>query len=106
MANDDAPGAVNPNISEVDYDFPDAAPGKSVVITTNRSVFVRILDDENYRLYRDGQDCRAFQGSITTSPYRFRIPRDAHWHVIVDPYTAAGLAEFTVRLMDDTVLSD
>ncbi len=106
MAVDKPSGNGEARVSEVDYDYPDATAGMSVVITTNRSIHVRIMDDENYRLYRDDQDCCAFQGWVTTSPYRFRIPRDAHWHVVVNPYTVNGLAEFTVRLMHDEVLSD
>ena len=106
MAVDKPSGNSETRVSEVDYDYPDASAGMSVVITTNRSIHVRIMDDENYRLYRDDLDCRAFQGWVTTSPYRFKIPRDAHWHVVVNPYTVNGLAEFTVRLMHDEVLSD
>lgn len=91
-------------MNEVDYDFPDACPGKSIVITVNRSVYARVMDDENYQLYRKGEDCRAFQGRITSSPYRFKIPYGQHWHAVIDPHTLGGLAQFTVRLMDDAVL--
>lgn len=105
MTSADAGQGIEPRASEVDYDFPEAVVGTSIVITTNRSIHVRVMDDENYRLYRSGEDCRAFQGDVTTSPYRFRVPRDARWHVVIDPYTSFGLAEFTVRLIDDAVLS-
>jgi len=91
-------------LQEVDYDFPDACPGKSIVITVNRSGYARVMDDENYQLYRNGEDCRAFQGHITSSPYRFKIPYGQHWHAVIDPHTLGGLAQFTVRLMDDAII--
>ena len=105
MTNSDSLHDDVPQTNEVDYDFPEAREGKSVVITTNRSIHVRIMDDQNYQLYRNDQDCRAFQGKISSSPYRFKIPHGQHWHVVVNPYTIGGLAQFTVRLIDDAVLS-
>lgn len=90
---------------EIEYDLGQAGPGKSIVIDVTRAVMVRVLDDENYAKYKAGEECRAFQGVLTSSPYRFRLPRDDRWRVIIDPNTYSGCAEFSVRLLDDSVLS-
>ncbi len=90
---------------EIEYDLGPAGPGKSIVVNITRAVLVRIMDAENYALYKAGEDCRAFQGTLTSSPYRFRVPREAHWHVVIDPDTYSGIAEFSVRLVDDSTLS-
>lgn len=87
---------------EVEYDLGVAGPGKSIIVNITRAVLVRIMDAENYALYKAGEDCKAFQGTLTSSPYRFRVPREAHWYVIIDPNVYRGTAEFSVRLMDDS----
>lgn len=46
----------------------------------------------------------AFSGRLTSSPYRFKLPREAQWHVIINPNTYSGTAEFNVRLIEDSVL--
>ena len=78
--------------------------GQSIVITITRSVGVKIMDHENYELYKADEDCRAFSGQLTSSPYRFKVPREARWHVIINPHTYSGTAEFNVKLIDDAVL--
>ena len=88
---------------EVEYDLGKAGPGQSIVINITRSVMVRVLDSENYALYKQGKECRAFQGQLTSSPYRFKIPREDSWYVVIDPDTYSGCAEFSVRLHDDAV---
>lgn len=87
---------------EVEYDLGFGGPGKSVVINITRSIDVRIMDEENYCKYKAGESCAAFAGRLHSSPYRFSLPRDAKWHVVIDPSTYSGIAEFNVRLMDAT----
>lgn len=94
------------NTREVEYDLGIAGPGKSIVVTITRSVEVRIMDHDNYELYRSDEDCRAFSGRLISSPYRFPVPREARWHVVIDPSACTGIAEFSVRLIDDGVLDD
>lgn len=90
---------------EVEYDLGQAGPGKSIIVDVTRAVLVRIMDDENYAKYKAGDPCKAFQGTLTSSPYRFRVPREGHWRVAIDPGTYSGCAEFSVRMLDDEVLS-
>ena len=68
---------------EVEYDLGFGGPGKSVVINITRSIDVRIMDEENYRKYKAGENCAAFAGRLHSSPYRFSLPRDAKWHVVI-----------------------
>lgn len=91
---------------EVEYDLGYGGPGKSVVINITRSIVVRILDEENYSKYKAGEDCTAFSGRLHSSPYRFPLPRASRWHVVIDPSTYSGIAEFNVRMMDDELLDN
>ena len=104
MTQDHGPDGRNWNKSEVEYDLGVAGPGQSIVITITRSVGVKIMDHKNYELYKADEDCRAFSGQLTSSPYRFKVPREARWHVIINPHTYSGTAEFNVKLIDDAVL--
>ena len=92
MTQDHGPDGRNWNKSEVEYDLGVAGPGQSIVITITRSVGVKIMDHENYELYKADEDCRAFSGQLTSSPYRFKVPREARWHVIINPHTYSGTA--------------
>ena len=78
----------------------------SIVIAITRSVMVRVLDHENYELYKAGRECTAFQGQLHASPYRFPVPRRDRWHVIIEPTTYSGTAEFSVRVLDDAVITE
>lgn len=89
---------------EIEYDLGQAGPGQSIIVNLTRAVMVRILDAENYAKYKNDEECKAFQGVLTSSPYRFRVPRDDRWYVIIDPDTYSGCAQFSVRLVDDSVL--
>ena len=104
MVSDFGPDGRGWAAREVEYDLGVAGPGKSIVVTITRSVQVRVMDDENYRLYKADEACKAFSGRLTSSPYRFALPREARWHVIIDPSTYSGIAEFSVRLIDDDVI--
>lgn len=105
MTTDDfGPDGRGWNTREVEYDLGVAGPGKSIVVTITRSVVVHIMDHESLELYKAGKECRAFSGRLTSSPYRFALPREARWHVVIDPLTYSGIAEFNVRLIDDAVI--
>ena len=104
MTQDHGPDGRDWNMREVEYDLGVAGPGQSIVITSTRSVAVKIMDHENYELYKADEDCNAFSGRLTSSPYRFKLPREAQWHVIINPNTYSGTAEFNVRLIEDSVL--
>ena len=89
----------------VEYDLGEAGPGKSIVIEITRSVMVRVLDDENYRRYKAGEESMAFQGRLHASPYRFPLPKEDRWHVVIEPNSYSGIAEFRVRVLDDAAIS-
>lgn len=104
MTHDHGPDGRDWNLHEVEYDLGDVGPGQSIVITITRSVEVKIMDQENYELYKADKDSKAFSGRLTSSPYRFKVPREAHWYVIINPNTYSGTAEFNVRVIDDATL--
>lgn len=106
MTQDHGPDGRDWSQNEVEYDLGFAGPGQSIVITITRSVAVKIMDQENYDLYKADEDCKAFSGRLTSSPYRFKLPQESDWHVVINPSTYSGTAEFNVRLIDDAVLDE
>lgn len=45
---------------------------------------VLLLDAHNYSCYRAARPFRYAGGMFRTSPARVTIPRDGHWHLVVD----------------------
>ncbi len=73
----------------LDYDL-DAAAGDVVVVELNRAANVRMLDSINFSRYRRGQRHEYLGGLARVSPVRLSVPRDGHWHVVVDLGGYAG----------------
>jgi hypothetical protein len=57
--------------------------GEAVVVSVPRTGFIRLLDQDNYRLFRIGKRHQYNGGPITDSGLRVRIPARGHWHVVV-----------------------
>ena len=89
---------------DFDYDLGVSGPGKSMVLTTANSVYVRVLDEENYKKMRAGEEFKAFQGQIHSSPYRFKFPREAHWYAVVTPSVFFGVSGIDVQVRKDSML--
>lgn len=66
-------------------DLGEQPAGATVVVALEGSVAnVLLLDDANYSHYRAGRPFRYAGGMFRQSPARVRVPRDGHWHLIVD----------------------
>lgn len=49
-----------------------------------RAANVRLMDSSNLSNYRNRRRYRYLGAHVTRSPYRMRIPRSGHWHIVVD----------------------
>ncbi len=60
---------------------------------------VCLLDDHNFRRYRNGDSYRGVGGHYQRSPVRISVPSSGHWHLTVDLGGYAGRigAEVTVH---------
>lgn len=66
-------------------DLGEQPAGSTVVVRLQGSVAnVLLLDSANYSAYRVGRPFRYAGGLFRSSPARVTVPRDGHWHLIVD----------------------
>ena len=94
----------NPATRDLEFDLGEAGPGQSMVFSMSKSVFIQVMDEENFKKYAANEEFTAFRGQIHSSPHRFKFPRKAHWFCVVTPSTFFGVSDFKVRVMSDAVL--
>jgi hypothetical protein len=82
----------------LDYDVR-AAAGDTVVVELDRQANVRLLDSTNFSRYRRGERHEFFGGLATASPVRLTVPRNGHWHVVVDLGGYAGSVHASVAVV-------
>lgn len=73
--------------------------GEVVEVTLDKQANVRLLDDNNFSLYRRSKRHRYYGGSATKSPVRLAPPHAGHWHLIVDLGGYAGTVKASVRTL-------
>ncbi len=71
----------------------------AVEVTLDKQANVRLLDDANFALYRDGKQHHYFGGLAKTSPVQLVAPRTGHWHIVVDLGGFAGTVQASVRAL-------
>ncbi|MDB4954681.1 MAG: hypothetical protein JWO36_2250 [Myxococcales bacterium] len=82
----------------LDYDL-DADAGDVVVVELSRAANVRLLDSSNFSRYRHGQRHEYIGGLARVSPVRLSVPRDGHWHLVVDLGGYAGNVRASVSVI-------
>ena len=58
--------------------------GHVLKIVLTYSAFVRIMDEANYLEYRNQRSYKAVSKYVQSTPYVVKLPRTAHWYVVVD----------------------
>ncbi|MDR3331152.1 MAG: DUF1883 domain-containing protein [Synergistaceae bacterium] len=61
-----------------------------VEVTLSSRAYVRLIDDDNFSLYKTGGKYSFFGGIVRFSPYHIAIPRDGNWHIAVDMGDKSG----------------
>ena len=81
--------------------------GKHEVIqaTLQQQSHLRILDDENYMLYRQGDQYRYHGGMATGSPAVIKPPEPGEWHLVIDLGGLEGEVTATVHVIKEAVES-
>ena len=70
-----------------------------VEVTLDKQANVRLLDDANFALFRDGGKHQYHGGLAKTSPVKLVPPHAGHWHVIVDLGGYAGTVQASARVL-------
>jgi len=77
--------------------------GKQEVIqaTLQQQSHLRILDDKNYMLYRQGDQYRYHGGMATGSPAVIKPPQPGEWHLVIDLGGLEGEISATVHVIKE-----
>lgn len=68
----------------VQYDLGQLRKGATVIVTLRSQANVLLMDSSNLTNYRNRRQYRGYGGRMTKSPARIPVPRDGHWHVVID----------------------
>lgn len=85
------------------YDYELKGTAK-VDVYLNRKAYVRLMNPENYDLYRIkglSKDVKFKGGYAPNSPYRVRIPK-GHWYLVVDLGDENEKGKLEVKIKDAT----
>ena len=72
--------------------------GKIIEVTLDQAANIRIMDEDNYNNFKNRQSYSAIIYFITTSPFKIKLPRSAHWYVVVDPEDQPGSVVSSVKV--------
>lgn len=81
------------------YDLKDIRAGVVIEITLSTVANVRLMTNTEFDLFKNGRKHQFLGGVAKKSPIRLTIPKDAHWHVVVDMEGHSGKAESSIRVV-------
>ena len=70
-----------------------------VEVTLDKQANVRLLDDPNYSLYKQGKQHRYYGGLATRLPVRLTPPHAGRWYVVIDLGGYAGTVKASVNII-------
>ena len=65
-------------------DLGNLGEGKTVEVSISDSANIRIMDAENFQKFKKNQIHEFIGGYVKFTPYTMKLPRAAHWLVVVD----------------------
>lgn len=72
-----------------------------VQVTLPQSAYLRLLNEENYPLYRSGEQYRYHGGMATGSPAVIKPPEPGFWHLCIDLGGPDGTLTATVHVVHE-----
>jgi Domain of unknown function (DUF1883) len=80
------------------YEF-DLHPDDIVEVTLDKQANVRLLDSQNFSLYRQGSKHRYYGGLAKETPIHIKPPHAGHWHLVIDLGGYAGTVRAAARVL-------
>jgi len=80
------------------HDIGDVEQGNIIEVTLDKAANVRVMDSDNYESFRNRRSYTAIIYYITSSPFKIKLPRSAHWYVVVDPEDQPGSVVSSVKV--------
>ncbi|MCL2176903.1 MAG: DUF1883 domain-containing protein [Firmicutes bacterium] len=85
------------------YDLGDLQGGEIAEVTlVGNAANVKLLDGENYSLYKAAKPHEYYGGLATQSITKLQIPRGGHWFITVDMQGLLGSTKSTVKVTTAT----
>lgn len=81
------------------YDLQDIREGVVIEITLSAIANVRLMTHADFDLFKNARKHKFVGGVAKKSPIRLKIPKDAHWHVVVDMEGHKGTVESSIRVV-------
>lgn len=86
------------------YDLKALRAGTVIEVTLNGANNIKLMTPANFQRFKELLDYK-FQGGVAKkSPFRFTIPENGIWHLVVDAEGHARLAESSVKMLNQPVL--
>ena len=87
------------------YDLKDIRAGVTIEITLSAIANVRLMTNDDFDRFKNARQHKFLGGVAKKSPIRLTIPKDAHWHVVVDMEGHTGKAESSIRVVSKPKVS-
>lgn len=78
--------------------------GDVLEVTLTSGANVRLLDSNNFALYKRGQRHRFHGGLARRSPVRITIPSAGYWHAVVDMQGLRGSTQASFKVLNGSAL--
>lgn len=73
--------------------------GTTVEVTLRNAANIRLMDEVNFRAFRNNGSHRAVAHYVKQSPYLVTVPNAGHWYIVLDLGGASGRIEYSIRLL-------
>lgn len=87
-------------VNYLHYEF-DLGADDVVEVILEGKANVRLLDDSNFTLYREGKKHRYYGGFANKSPIWIPAPHAGHWHLVIDLGGYAGTVRASARVLQE-----
>ena len=72
-----------------------------VQVDLKSPAYIRLLNEEHYRAYREGKQYRYFGGLAESSPANIKPPHKGEWHLCIDLSGQDGELDATVHIIQE-----
>ncbi len=72
--------------------------GDILSIKVDRKVNIRVMTEENFIKFKNGQAYSYFGGEFSTSPINLPIPKTAHWYIVIDLGGQSGILSYSIKV--------
>jgi hypothetical protein len=74
--------------------------GDVVVVECDHQCNVRLVDDDNFKLFQNGQEHRYYGGFYRMFPARIVVPNSGYWNIVIDLGGRRTTATYRVQYIE------